>query len=69
MFLSELIKGKILSDFDLRVEIMSETKLGEEAIKAAIKRDSKSFSQNVKLIDLLRKKGYTDNEIFEKVQA
>ena len=69
MFLSELIKEKILSDFDLRVEIMTETKLGEEAIKVAVRRDSKSFALNVKVIDLLRRKGYSDEQIFQAKTA
>jgi hypothetical protein len=65
-----MIKQEVLqevaNDNDMSLDLAKVLELQQSAVFAGIRRRSKKFIHDIRVIEFLKSKGFTDEQIFEK---
>ena len=63
--IKEEILEKVRQDNDMTLDLAKELKMPQATVFARIDRKSKTFKVDVRVVNFLKEKGFSDEEIFE----
>lgn len=66
MIKQELLE-QIIQDNDTTLDLAKTLSISQAGVQISIKRRTKKFIYDIRVIDFLRDRGFTDEEIFEPV--